>query len=196
MWGTDMPGPEVDSRHVSLAKQLAAFARPRRSTDGFVHDTLDRGSDSAEGQEKPSASRRLLSDLGPGGLTLFGVPTDRGWVCTYLIDEETFEEVDGGTCEDTLVGGFGLDLSGEGTFYRLYGVVANDIEHVSVSADGLRYPAQIGENGFYFETKTTLICPVDIDFLIIERKNGSSEQLDFRRLADFGKSPRESFGCV
>src|SRR5688572_24951854 len=84
-WGVDMSGPEATTRHVPVAKQLSALARPRRPSDSFDNWYTERPSDSAEGNDRASDGRLLLTDLGAENLMLFAVPTDRGWVCPYLV---------------------------------------------------------------------------------------------------------------
>jgi hypothetical protein len=195
-WGMEMAAPELTDRKVSLAGDLAAFGRPRRAADDFEHEAVDFADDSAEGDELPGSSRLLLGHLGMHDLALYGVPTRRGWVCIYLVYED-FEEYGGGTCANGLVGGFGLKLEGDGTYYQLYGVVADDIRDASLLVtDGRDHPVRVGGNGFYFEARTTSVCPVDIEYLLGEYKSGKTFEIAFAKLAPpLASTRRETFGC-
>jgi hypothetical protein len=202
-WGTEMAEPEFDEP-VTLTDELAVFSRPRQPADMFPTTVIDHGSDSAEGRELGGQTRLLLAgvstedidELGPQRLSLYGVPTDRGWVCAYIVYDDLGELAVGGACEHGLVEGLGLELHGDGPLYRLYGVVENGIERAWIQVGERRLPARIGGNGIYFEAKATEVCPTEIEALVVERADGEVKDVPWGRLAPaIVGSPRPSFGC-
>jgi hypothetical protein len=206
-WGVDMAEPPYSDRQVSLADELAVFSRPRRPEDeypGLVAD--DMRADTVEGRELAARSRLLLrgvakerfDDVGEQQLSLYAVPTENGWVCAYVLYEELGDLADGmsGACEPGLVHGLGLELQGVGPFYRLYGVVEDGIEHVSLRVGKRLLPMRVGSNGIYFHARTTDVCPVDIEHLVVEHADGSTTEVPWSELAPtFVGAGRESFGC-
>jgi hypothetical protein len=205
-WGVDMAEPEIGGDGVSLADELAVFSRPGRAEDEYPGLAADLRSDSVEGGELPARSRLLLrgvakesfDDIGEQRLSLYAVPTENGWVCAYVLYEDLGDFADGtaGACEPGLVRGFGLELQGAGSFYRLYGVVEDGIERVSFRVGDRLLPARVGSNGIYFHARTTDVCPVDIEHVVVERADGSKTEVPWIELApSFIGASRESFGC-
>jgi hypothetical protein len=206
-WGADMAEPELDGP-VMLARELAVFSRRRKPEDAFPTEVVHLEPDpaEAEGRELGAQSRLLIAavatedidELGPQRLSLYAVPTDRGWVCTYVVYEDLGDFADGmaGACEHGLVHGFGLELHGVGPWYRLYGVVEDDIERVSLRVGARLVPARVESNGIYFEADAREVCPVDIEELIVERADGRTEQVRWSELAPGVGASRDLFGCV
>jgi hypothetical protein len=205
-WGVDMAEPELDGP-VNLASELAVFSQPRMPQDTFPTEVVRLEGDTAEGRELAGESRLLIAgvakervdELGEEVLSLYAVPTDRGWVCAYVAYEDLGDFADGaaGGCEPGLVHGFGLELHGDGPFYRLYGVVDDGIKRVSLRVGDRLLPAHVGSNGLYFDARTTDVCPVDIEHLVVERADGRTTEVPWRELApSFAGASRESFGCM
>ena len=189
---------------LTLTDELAVFSRPRRPADMFPLIAINHGSDSAEGRELGGQSRLLLGgvstedidELGPQRLSLYAVPTDRGWVCAYIVYDDLGELGVGGACEHGLVEGFGLELHGEGPLYRLYGLVENGIERAWVQVRNRLLPARVGGNGIYFEANATEVCPTEIEAVVVERADGEEKSVPWGRLAPaIVGSPGASFGC-
>lgn len=203
-WGADMAEPELDGP-VTLAQELAVFSRRRRPEDVFPTTVVNADMGSVEGREVAGQSRLLIpgvateeiDELGPQRLSLYAVPTDRGWVCTYVVYEDLGDFADGmtGACEPGLVHGFGLELHGVGPSYRLYGVVEDGIERVSIRVGDRLLPARVGSNGIYFAAQATDVCPVDIEHLVVERSDGIQEEISWRELAPSLGASRDLFGC-
>jgi len=192
-WGVDIAQPEPEPGAAPLAEQLAVFAGARDASDklGFSEETPP---DMASGKELFSQSRLLLPQGPIYGEQLFGVPTAKGWVCPYLLPPDGGEwDAGGGSCWYALRDGISFDMEGEGSVYRLYGVVANDVKSVSIVAGDRSYSAQMGRNAFAFEMKSNAVCPADIDRLLIQRSDGSTNKLELSTVAPHLR--REEFGC-
>ena len=205
-WGVEMAETALPGERVSLADDLAVFARPPRPEDEFPGITADVRADTAEGSELPARSRLLLrgvakesfDDIGDQTLSLYALPTENGWVCAYVLYEDLGDFADGaaGACEHGLIHGFGLEMQGDGRFYRLYGVVEDGIQRVSLRVGDRLIPTRVGSNGFYFHARTTDVCPVDIEHLVVERVDGSSTTVSWSLLAPtFVGANRDSYGC-
>jgi len=191
-WGVDIAQPEPKPGALPLAKQLAVFAGARQAADdlGFSEKTPP---DMASGKELFSQSRLLLPEGALEGQQLFGVPTANGWVCPYFVYPDDGSLGDSGPCWFSLRDGIAFSLEGEGSIYRLYGVVANDVRSVSIVAGDRPYESQMGSNAFAFEMKSNAVCPADIDGLLVQRKDGSTSTVELRSVAP--PLSREQFGC-
>lgn len=203
-WGADMAEPELDGP-VTLAQELAVFSRRRRPEDVFPTTVANADMGSVEGREVAGQSRLLIpgvateeiDELGPQRLSLYAVPTDRGWVCTYVVYEDLGDFADGmaGACEPGLVHGFGLELHGVGPSYRLYGVVEDGIERVWLRVGDRLLPARVASNGIYFEADARKVCPADIEELVVERNDGRMGQVKWIELAPGVGASGDLFGC-
>lgn len=192
-WGVDIVQPQPGPGAVPLAKQLAVFAAARAVADklSFSEETSP---DMASGKELFSQSRLLLPEGPIQGQQLFGVPTAKGWVCPYFVYPDGDEwDAEGGPCWFSLLDGIAFSMEGEGSVYRLYGVVANDVKSVSVVAGDRPYRAQMGRNAFAFEMKSNAVCPADIDRLLVQRKDGGASKIELSSVAP--PLRREQFGC-
>jgi hypothetical protein len=203
-WGVAMAEPELkDARRVSLAGELSAFSRPRRPSDEFLAEGVDLGPDSAEGRDLPGNSRLLLArvaeehldELGAQSLSLYAVPTDRGWVCAYVVYDDLQELAEGAACEHGFVDGLALELQGYGRSYRLYGVVEDGVTRAWVRIGDRRIPVRVGGNGFFFEAKTTEVCPVEIEAIVVERHGETTEALWSRLAPALAGASGAGFGC-
>jgi hypothetical protein len=193
-WGIDVIEPDVEG-NARLVDDLDVFSRPRSPLDeAFLEDDSD-CPDCAEGKRLPARSRLMLSNIGRQRLSLYAVPTDRGWACAYLFDHEGWE-LEGGPCEPGLLDGVAFDMFGYDTDYRLIGFVADDVVDVTVVARQERHAAHVGNNGFLFDASTTTLCPFDIDWLMLRWADGRESRVSFpSRVPPILRAGRRSFGC-
>ena len=190
-WGVDAGEAERKPGEPSLVEQLGVFREQRTTRDEFLSCCPGtRGPDSAEGDELFGKSRLLFdaNDL------MYGVPTTKGWVCPHFTDPEG-EEDDGGPCWAGLRDGVSFSLQGDSGFYRLYGVVADDVSQVVVVTRAEKLEADMGRNSFVFGAKTSVVCPTDLEQLLLVLRSGEAIYVDIRSRTSLSEVDRSAFGC-
>jgi hypothetical protein len=193
-WGVDITEAPRQTGEPTLVEQLGVFRQKRLQKDAFDPMVPDSRSDSVEGKEIYGQSRLFTTSNGPDDIVVFGVPTENGWVCPHFVYTDG-EETESGPCWSTLRRGVGFSLEGDGSFYRLYGVAADDVLGVDVVAAGNRFHADMGRNSFVFGAKTVAVCPTDIDRLVIEHKGGTTSEIELASVSSIHKLSGTIFGC-
>jgi hypothetical protein len=190
-WGVDAGEAERKPGEPSLVEQLGVFREKRTARDEFAPCCPGVGGpDSAEGDEVFGKSR-LLFDAND---FIYGVPTTKGWVCPHFASPDG-EEGDGGPCWASLRDRVSFSLQGDVGFYRLYGVVADDVSHVIVVTRDEKLEADMGRNSFVFGAKTAAVCPTDLEQLLLVRQSGEHTSVDIRSRTSLSEADRSAFGC-
>jgi hypothetical protein len=186
------------------ASKLAVFHEPAKPSDSFGSSDSENSWDFEgtpekfqPGHEQFARARLLVPAAYGDGLSFFGVPTDKGWVCLHLVEEDDPEESVGGTCSRDLTGGIDYLMGGTQESFEVYGLIADDVRRVDVVANGTSWPAVVGRNAFIFQAHPQKICPTEIESLILERAKGQRDEIEV-----YSPGPEEadrmddsSFGC-
>ena len=205
MWslseGQDQPptGPPT-------ASKLAVFQEPEQPSDSFASsgsedDWVAEGTSERfrPGHELFARARLLVPAAYAEGFRLFGVPTEKGWVCLHRVDPRDREGSGSGMCSRGLDDGIEYAMSGSQSLWAVYGLIADDVRAVKVVADGQPWPAVMGRSGFVFEAHPAKICPLEIESLILERVKGQSDEVEVLAPGpdetDQQDEAASSFGC-
>jgi hypothetical protein len=203
-WSRSMAGDELPSTdELPLVKQLAVFETQVEPTDALPQPPIEDPFSDDDLPEKyrpgrvlSSQSRHLLSEEEPRRLSLFAAPSEKGWVCAYLIDpKDELSGVSGECIHGLLSERVFFWMSGTESRYEVYGLAANDVRRVLVVAKGERHPAVVGRNGFLFEARPTDICPTDIDYLVVEGKGWTHKITLAEPGAPSELEPDVDYGC-
>ena len=152
------------------------------------------GSDTAEGAELTRESRLLIGTFGADRIQMFGVPTANGWVCPQFVYSDG-EEGDGGPCFSALRDGVSFSIEGDDGLYRVYGVAADDVRGVTVVTGTRRFAADMGRNGFVFETRPATVCPTEIKQLVVTTEDGRNSTIDLAEVSSLSAASESELGC-
>jgi hypothetical protein len=192
-WGVDIAQGRRSPGEPTLVERLDVFHEKRTARDAFdsMIPSLSE-SDTAEGRELSGQSRLLIARI--GDQSLFGVPTENGWVCPHFVYLDG-EEGDGGPCWSTLRDGVSFSLEGDDHFYQLYGVAANNVASVTVIVAGKQASTEMGRNSFVFGAKPVAICPTDLKRLVIAYKGGGTSAIDLATVSNLPSTSGAILGC-
>jgi hypothetical protein len=167
-----------------LAEELAVFQEHAKPSDAFPSSDGKEGWDDDSvpeklrpGKELFSQARLLLAGAGAERFELFGVPTEKGWVCLYLTAADDATGRGGGGCISTLPDGVNFSMAGTRRVYDVFGVIANDVRGVRVVAGKRSEQAVLGRNAFFLQADPKEICPTEIEFLILEKAKGETQKV-------------------
>ncbi len=161
----------------SLAKELAVFKRARSSDDDIprsVSETIRRLTEESNvGEPRFTRGRLLLRDGADSRLSLYAVPTSRGWVCYATMSGL-------GHCLSELSGQASLTVQGRREKPTVvHGLLANDVADVEVIVEGHDpVPAIVGENAFYREISG--LTPREVLGVRLFLTDGRSEEYRLR----------------
>lgn len=182
------------------AKALAVFQEPATSSDALPSTADEDGLHDdgvpekyRPGRELHSQSRLLLTDAGAESFDLFGVPTEKGWVCIHLVATEDAMGSGQGTCIPALAESVAYSMGGTPAAYEVFGLIANDVRGVRVVSGKRSERAVVGRNAFFFQADPKAICPTEIEALILEKAKGPTEKVSLE--LERTSSDRASFGC-
>jgi hypothetical protein len=152
------------------AKELAVFQEPAKPSDEFPSSAGEDGFDYdgvpekyRPGKELFSQARLLLAGAGAERVDLFGVPTEKGWVCLHLVASSDAMAGGGGTCIPALSEGVAFSMSGTPAAYDVFGVIANEVRGVRIVAGKRSEQAVLGRNAFFVQADPKEICPTEIE---------------------------------
>jgi hypothetical protein len=193
------PAVEDPTKGPPDASKIAVFREPAKPSDSFTPSETDL----VEGKETPERFRpgeqlfdqaRLLV-RGDAGFKLFGVPTEKGWVCLHFV-EPSDPYGFGRTCIRRLTYGE-YAMSGTESRFEIYALVADDIRRVEIVARGQAWSAVVGRNAFVFQAHPHKVCPADIEELVFEDAAGKTRTHKLappvRKESD--EESRSAFGC-
>jgi hypothetical protein len=198
-----MRGQERPPTGPPTAAKLAVFGEPARPSDSFSgsQDRLDLERMPEElrpGRQLLGRSRLLIPPADAEGFRLYGVPTEKGWVCLHLLDSGEPTGSGSSGCTRDLTEGVEYGMSGNESLFTVYGLVADDARGVKILAGGKTYPALLGRNSFIFQANPEKVCPTEVRLLVLERENGKRHELELYAPSgdDADQAERESyFGC-
>ena len=124
-------------------------------------------------------SRLLLSDLGVRGETMYGWPTDDGAVCLSLSDRG------GAICMREWLpriraeysGSDPPEIDGGGAPGAIKGLVPDDVVAVDVIVLGMRRPATLGNNAYFYELPDVSCGLSTFDALVVTLRDGTVQSV-------------------
>lgn len=197
-------GRDLESIGRPTAAKLAAFQEPAKPSDSFASSDSENSWDMPgtpekfqPGREQFARARLLVPAPDAGGLSFFGVPTDKGWVCLHLVEPDDPEGVASETCSRELTEGVDWVMGGSESQFQVYGLIADDVRGVDVVAKGTPWPAVVGRNAFIFQAHPKKICPTEIEALILERAKGQRDEIEVYSPApeEADQMDASAFGC-
>lgn len=179
-WSSSKFVISADADSHPLAERLSVFTRPRRDSDALpvaaFHPSLTDFSplERRQGEQRFRESRRALADAGAHDVTVFLVPTEKGYVCTYVVgypDDSmpSWRGCDAGLLDDAIWGSTGDDH-----MLEVAGLVADSVIRVDVDVRGKRLRADLGENAFYLQTTVENSCPQAVEAIVVYYRDGRS----------------------
>jgi hypothetical protein len=183
LWVSD---GDPDPGSVPLTDALAVFSAPRSEPDELPSSNLvddleypDLSGRYDPGELQGGQSRLLLDRAGRAKLSLYAIPTTKGWVCPVLVDPNDPFSSGGSGCDEGLYQGTALDMGGDDELSHVYGLLADGVASVDVVVNGISRPATIGRNAFYFEVETPTLCQgPGFETILIRSAGGKTETID------------------